>query len=72
MRALPLVVNFLGKSDMEERYKDETIRCVVCDFDFIWTAGEQQYWEQHQLSRPKRCTVCRRLRREQAAQRGEY
>lgn len=38
---------------------DEIIECVKCRRDFIWTEGEQRYYQEHNLNRPKRCLDCR-------------
>ena len=42
---------------------DDSLRtCVDCGTTFIWTAGEQMYFAQHQLKPPKRCLPCRKAR----------
>jgi len=48
----------------DERYTDQTIACADCGADFVWTAGEQQYFAEHELlNRPKRCKSCRAKKR---------
>jgi len=41
---------------------DEIIECVKCRRDFIWTEGEQRFFEEHNLNRPKLCQECRTQR----------
>lgn len=44
--------------------EDMTLRCRDCAADFIWTAGEQVFFEQKGLqNQPQRCPNCRSLRR---------
>ena len=44
--------------------EDMTLRCRDCAADFIWTAGEQVFFEQKGLqNQPQRCPNCRRSRR---------
>jgi uncharacterized membrane protein YsdA (DUF1294 family) len=42
---------------------DETIRCAECGQPFIWSSGEQRYFRERGLSRPKHCRTCRSRRR---------
>lgn len=44
-------------------HKDRTIQCVDCGGDFIFTAGEQDYYKSKEFFEPKRCTPCRRNKR---------
>ncbi|MFN2462792.1 MAG: zinc-ribbon domain containing protein [Candidatus Dormibacteria bacterium] len=44
--------------------EDMTLRCRDCAADFIWTAGEQTFFEEKGLqNQPQRCPNCRRQRR---------
>ena len=47
------------------KYTDKTIRCVDCDRDFVFTAGEQSFFASKSppLTEPKRCRACRDYRR---------
>jgi DNA-directed RNA polymerase subunit RPC12/RpoP len=38
---------------------DKHLTCADCGKDFIWTADEQQFYEQRQFQAPKRCRECR-------------
>ena len=42
---------------------DERIICVKCGRSFIWSYGEQRFYEEHDLDPPKHCPQCRPLRR---------
>lgn len=46
-------------------FRDETIVCVRCGEPFTWSYGEQAYFRQHGLHRPKHCQHCQPIRREQ-------
>jgi uncharacterized membrane protein YsdA (DUF1294 family) len=41
---------------------DETIECIKCGRDFIWAEGEQRFFREHHLNRPKLCQECRAQR----------
>lgn len=45
-------------------FEDKTLRCRDCGQDFIFTAGEQEFYQQKGLlNEPGRCTDCRVARR---------
>jgi DNA-directed RNA polymerase subunit RPC12/RpoP len=44
---------------------DERIECVECGRAFIWSSGEQRFYQEHRLDRPKRCPNCRSHRRDE-------
>jgi len=44
-------------------FTDVFICCVDCGFEFLFSAGEQQFFESKGLSPPKRCPKCRLRRR---------
>ncbi len=46
-------------------YEDKTLRCHDCSESFVWSAGEQRFFEQRSLAKPLRCKPCRKLRRQQ-------
>jgi uncharacterized membrane protein YsdA (DUF1294 family) len=47
---------------------DILIKCSDCGRRFTWSVGEQHYYRQRGLNRPKRCKACReRQRREREA-----
>lgn len=47
---------------------DVMMTCVICGEDFLFTPGEQQYFQQCGLQyMPRRCRLCRAERRQQNA-----
>ena len=41
-------------------YQDKTLTCRDCSKEFVWTAGEQEFYAQKGFSNPPgRCRVCR-------------
>jgi hypothetical protein len=45
--------------------KTKKLVCCECGTNFLFTGGEQNYYETHNLSAPKRCSKCRKSRRQQ-------
>ncbi len=47
-------------------YEDKTLECRDCNQEFVWTAGEQEFYVQRGLTnQPGRCPDCRRARKAQ-------
>ncbi|HEV3232707.1 MAG TPA: zinc-ribbon domain containing protein [Candidatus Dormibacteraeota bacterium] len=45
-------------------FQDQTLRCRDCSADFVWTAGEQAFFqEKGLLNQPQRCPTCRANKR---------
>ena len=45
-------------------YSDRALTCRECDRSFIWTAGEQQFYQEKGLANvPARCPECRATRK---------
>ena len=45
-------------------YEDEKLVCEDCGKEFIFTAGEQEFYaEKGLVNKPKRCPECRSVRR---------
>ena len=42
--------------------KTKKLVCCECGTSFLFTGGEQHYYETHDLSEPKRCSKCRKSR----------
>src|SRR5881628_3387399 len=41
-------------------FQDRILRCVDCAAEFIWTAGEQQFFaDKNFKNEPKRCKACK-------------
>lgn len=46
-------------------YQDKVLICQECGREFIWTAGEQEFYaERGFANEPKRCKECRAARKE--------
>jgi CxxC-x17-CxxC domain-containing protein len=46
-------------------YEDKTLNCVQCRKEFVFSAGEQAFYDEKGFSSPpKRCKACRKARRE--------
>lgn len=43
--------------------QDITIVCSDCQTEFLWSEGEQIFYEENQLLPPKRCKDCRKARK---------
>lgn len=54
-------------------FTDKQLRCRECGNDFVWTAGEQEFYQQKGLlHEPQRCNDCRaRAKQERAAARAQ-
>lgn len=44
---------------------DITLKCKDCGNDFIFTEGEQKFYEEKGFSNPMRCPECRKARKQQ-------
>jgi len=46
-------------------YQDEKLICEDCGAEFTFTVGEQEFYaEKGLVNKPKRCSECRKLRRQ--------
>ena len=53
-----MVIYYLGEHVM---YQDETLICEDCGCEFVFTAGEQEFYAEKGLTnKPKRCANCRK------------
>jgi CxxC-x17-CxxC domain-containing protein len=44
-------------------FEDRILRCVDCSAEFVWTAGEQQFFaDKNFKNEPKRCKTCKMKR----------
>jgi hypothetical protein len=44
-------------------YEDKQLMCMDCNEEFTFTGGEQRFFAEKNFSEPKRCKVCRNLRK---------
>lgn len=49
-------------------YEDKTIICKDCSKEFIFTAGEQVFYNDKNLSEPLRCPDCRQARKQKTSE----
>lgn len=53
-------------------FDDKTLKCRECGNDFVFTAGEQEFYQQKGLmNQPSRCASCRATRRNASSGRAE-
>lgn len=45
--------------------KEKKIICKRCGEEFLFTVGEQKWYEDHNLNEPKNCSNCRKIRHEE-------
>ena len=49
-------------------YEDKTLVCKDCGAEFVFTAGEQEFYAEKGLTnKPKRCQDCRKAKKQQKA-----
>ena len=49
-----------------EEYKDITLQCRDCGAEFVFSAGEQEFYAQKGFTKkPVRCPECRKARKQQ-------
>ena len=47
-------------------YKDKTIKCVDCGTEFVFTARDQEFYQEKGFTNePQRCPECRKARKQQ-------
>ena len=45
-------------------FTDKTLTCRDCGSEFVWTAGEQEFYQSRSLvNQPSRCPSCRQARK---------
>ncbi|MDO8727951.1 MAG: zinc-ribbon domain-containing protein [Candidatus Methanoperedens sp.] len=45
--------------------EDKKIKCIDCHKDFVFTAGEQEFFDERGYSTPIRCKDCRSKKKAQ-------
>ena len=60
-------------AETEVEFVDETLVCKECGNEFVFTAGEQQFYkEKGFLNKPKSCKACRDAKKNAAKAPREY
>ena len=63
----------LMTDNVAEEFADETLVCVDCGKEFVFTAGEQAFYkEKGFMNKPKRCKECRNAKKNGGAAPKEY
>ena len=53
-------------------FQDRPIQCIDCKSEFVFTAGEQEFYERKGFREvPKRCKPCREARKTRRVDRGD-
>jgi len=56
----PVRRNWVTRETSSMEFQDKQLQCVDCGRDFIFTAGEQSFFQQKGLTNePKRCRQCK-------------
>lgn len=45
------------------QFMNVMLTCADCKHPFLWSAGEQEFYDEHELSEPRRCRDCREKRK---------
>jgi hypothetical protein len=59
------VVRDLTYEDSKMTFIDQQIVCAGCGAEFVWSAGEQAFYAERGLNRPRRCSPCAKTRRQE-------
>lgn len=54
-------------------FQDRVLKCIDCSTDFVFTAGEQQFYhDKNFTNEPRRCKSCKAKRQSSGGERGGY
>lgn len=53
---------------MPDQFTDRDLTCADCGNTFVFTSGEQSFFQQKGFTEPKRCPQCRQARKQQQGQ----
>jgi DNA replicative helicase MCM subunit Mcm2 (Cdc46/Mcm family) len=65
-------VKILIKNKKELNMEDKTLTCQDCGEEFIFTAGEQEFFEEKGFDEPRRCKECRDKKKAEKRGRGSF
>src|SRR6266542_6274808 len=72
-KPLGLRIFYTTRSRRAMSYADKTITCRDCGTEFVFTAGEQEFYAQKGFTNePTRCPSCRQSRKASGGGRGGY
>lgn len=70
---ISILVQLLKEGGRVMEFKDKTITCCDCHQDFVFTAGEQEFYQTKGLTNePKRCKACRDKKKQARAERENH
>ena len=49
-------------------YEDKTLECIKCGDEFIFSAGQQEFFAEKEFNAPKRCKKCIAERKQEQQQ----
>lgn len=55
---------------MNQPFEDQDLECMDCRQTFVFTAGEQTFFQEKGFTPPKRCKPCRDAKKQQKASSG--
>ena len=59
--------NLIKSEEKNNMFQDKTLKCKECGADFVFTAGEQEFYaEKGFQNEPQRCKACRDARKNAA------
>lgn len=62
-----VIAEELNETEEVAEFRDETLVCVECGKEFIFSAGEQAFYkEKGYVNKPKRCRECRNAKKAKA------
>ena len=65
--ATPSAGKIITQSEGQEMFEDKTLTCKDCGREFIFTAGEQEFYDAKGfVNEPQRCKECRDARKSSA------
>lgn len=50
-------------------FEEKSLECIECEESFVFTVGEQEFYQQREFTEPKRCKKCRENKRKAKANR---
>lgn len=54
-------------------FQDRVLKCMDCGTDFVFSAGEQQFYREKDFrNEPKRCRTCKNKRQSASSERGSH
>ncbi len=53
----------LDNEDLSDKFEDQSLECIDCKEQFVWSVGEQTFYRDKGLkNQPKRCKACKKAK----------